>query len=126
MGVTGNSIGRIEIESNGNQVLQTYDHTVIGNLLMRASVCLVFRDFQMGLVRISFAKKNCEKEIFSNCKLKSIFKHHKSHSLHATTLILCLLIFYTVLAHSCTRFPCYLGMQRPNEQQQRLSSWAIN
>ena len=35
----------------------------------------------------------------------------------------------TSLAHSCTRFPCYLGMesmQRPNEQQQRLSSWAIN
>ena len=32
------------------------------------------------------------------------------------------------LAHICTRFPCYLGqsMQRPNEQQQRLSSWAIN
>ena len=36
------------------------------------------------------------------------------------------------LAHSCTRFPCYLGMeinrsmQRLNEQQQRLSSWAIN
>ena len=56
------------------------------------------------------------------------------------------------VAHSCTIFPCYLGMeiwppgwsiqstpphrrsplptrqsmQRPNEKQQRLSSWAIN
>ena len=35
------------------------------------------------------------------------------------------------LAHSCTRFPCYLGMEintktQCNEQQQRLSSWAIN
>ena len=33
------------------------------------------------------------------------------------------------IAHSCTRFPCYLGMQsmqRPNGQQQRLSSWAIS
>ena len=33
-------------------------------------------------------------------------------------------------AHSCTIFPCYLGtwksMQRHNEQQERLSSWAIN
>ena len=38
-----------------------------------------------------------------------------------------------ILAQSFTIFPCYLGMefnnqqtmQRPNEQQQRLSSWAI-
>ena len=38
---------------------------------------------------------------------------------------------WKAVAHGCTIFPCYLGMeiyamQRPNEQQQRLSSWAIN